>query len=334
MRDQRSVIVEKTCIILVQRGVPQDIIDEVKMRLEIELAKCEVYERTTQLTVVDVPPLAILEHFLEVKYIEGKSENTVKRYSYELTKMLNDIAKPVHEITTNDMRLYLDYRKTHVNRKPLCNRTIENMRKIYYLFFAWLAEERIIEYNPMMPIHQIRYKKNVRKVYSQVDLQKLREACKTVRDIAMVDWLASTGCRIGEVAGTMLSMIDWDEMSCIVTGKGNRERKVFFDSVTAMHLKQYLNTRTDVIDALFINRNGKPITKSGIHNSIKRIGERAGVPMAHCHRFRHTLASNLVTKMPVTEVAEILGHDSITTTQTYCHNDASSVKADYRRATA
>lgn len=333
MRDQRAVIVDQTLMILVKRGVDQETIDEVKTRLEVELAKCEVYKRCTDLATVDRSPFEYLKEFLDVKRIEGKSEKTIERYKYEASRILFYCRKPLNEITTNDLRVYLDWRKRN-GSKELSNRTIDNTRKAISPFFAWLTAERIIPYNPCLALHQIKYRKTVRTAYSQVEMQKLREACKSSRDTAMIDWLETTGCRVGEVETARLSDIDWNELSCIVAGKGDKERKVYFNTVTAMHLKKYLSERTDMVDALFVNRSGKPLTIGGIQQAIARIGKRAGVVKTHCHRFRHTLATNLSTKMPIIEVAEILGHEDISTTQIYCHADPTAVMADYKKAMA
>lgn len=333
MQDQRSIITQKVCMALVRRDADQDTIDEIRSLLEVELAKCEVYERCTAVTVLDDSPRQYLKQYLAMKRIEGKSEKTIERYRYEIERLLWYCNKPLEDITANDIRLYLDYKKNS-GKKPLSNRTLNNMRQVFSPFFAWLAYEDIIPKDPCIAVHQIKYRKTIRSVYSPTELQRLREACKTIRDTAMIDWLASTGCRVEEIATTQLSMIDWHDRSCIVIGKGNKERTVYFDDVTAMHLQMYLNTRQDVVDALFIGRGGKPLTKAGIQRAVKRIGERAGVQKVYCHRFRHTLASNLANKMPVAEVAAILGHDSIATTQVYVHSDAGSVAADYKRAMA
>jgi site-specific recombinase XerD len=333
MQDQRSIITQKICMTLIQHDADQELIDAVRSQLEIELAKCEVYERCTSVTVVDNSPYQYLQQYLNMKRIEGKSAKTVERYKYEINRLLWFCNKPLNEITANDIRLYLDHKK-YSGKKELSNRTLNNMRQVFSPFFAWLAYEDIIPKNPCIAVHQIKYRKSVRTMYSPTDLQKLREACNCIRDTAMIDWLSSTGCRVEEVATTQLSMINWNERSCIVIGKGNKERKVFFDAVTAMHVQMYLNTRKDVVDALFIGRGGKPLTKAGIQRAVKRIGERAGVMKVYCHRFRHTLASNLATKMPVAEVAAILGHDSIATTQVYVHSDPAAIAADYRRVMA
>ena len=331
MQDQRSIITQKICMTLIRNGADQGLIDLVRNQLEVELAKCEVYERCTAVAVVDNTPYQYLQQYLNVKRIEGKSEKTIARYNYEIQRLLVYCAKPLKEISTDDIRLYLDYAK-HAGKKVLSNQTVDNMRKVFGPFFVWLTAEQIIPYNPCLAVHHIKCRKTVRTAYSATDLQKLREACETIRDTAMIDWLASTGCRVEEVAITQLSMIDWNARSCIIVGKGNKERTVYFDSVTAMHMQMYLNTRSDVLDALFISRTGKPLTVGGIQQAVKRIGNRAGLAKVHCHRFRHTLASNLATKMPITEVADILGHDDISTTQVYVHSDPSTVAADYRKA--
>ena len=333
MQDQRSIITSKICMTLIQHGADQELIDAVRNQLEVELSKYEVQERCTAVAVVDNTPYQYLQQFLNIKRIEGKSDKTIARYKYEIERLLWYCHKPLDEMTADDIRTYLDYKKRS-GKKELSNRTLDNMRSVFSPFFVWLTAERIIPYNPCLAVHQIKYRKTVRIAYSQTDLQRLREACKTIRDTAMIDWLSSTGCRIEEVASTQLSMIDWNARSCIIVGKGNKERTVYFDSITAMHLQIYLNTRNDVTDALFVNRSGAPLTKGGIHQAVKRIGKRAGLTKVHCHRFRHTLASNLATKMPITEVADILGHDDISTTQVYVHSDPASTAADYRRAMA
>ena len=335
MRDKRSSITQTVMMALVRHNVDQEAIDEAKALLEVELAKCEVYERCTDVTVVDMKPIKHLAQFLETKRIEGKSEGTIKRYQYEVGKLLFYFHKPLSDYTTDDLRVYLDYRKRHARYKEkLSNRTLDGMRKCYSSFFKWLTAERIIDWNPCLALHRIKYKKTVRKIYSPVEMQKLREACNTLRDTAMVDWLASTGCRVGEVESAKLSLIDWTERSIVVTGKGDKERKVFFNSVTAMHLQQYIAARKDQTDALFVGRCGSPLSIGGIQQAVKKIGQRAGVLKTHCHRFRHTLATYLATKIPVIEVATILGHEDISTTQIYCHSDPASVMADYHMAMA
>ena len=335
MRDKRATITQSVMMALVRHNVPQDAINEARALLEVELAKCEVYDRCTDVAVVDLGPLKSLSEFLKTKRIEGKSEGTIKRYQYEVGKLLLYFHKPLKDYTTDDLRVYLDYRKKNGKyKKTLSNRTLDGMRKCYSSFFKWLTAERIIEWNPCLALHQIKYKKTVRQTYSPVEMQKLREACNTIRDTALIDWLASTGCRVGEVETAKLSLIDWQERSIIVTGKGDKERKVYFNSVTAMHLEQYIASRKDHVDALFVGRCGNPLSTGGIQQSVKKIGQRAGVVKTHCHRFRHTLATFLATKMPVIEVATILGHEDISTTQIYCHADPVSVRANYRMAMA
>lgn len=335
MMDHRTTITNRILITLVKNDVEQTIIDEVRIQLEAELSKCEVYPRCTELATVDMSPFEYLKQFLDVKQIEGKSDGTIERYKYELSQLLLYFHKPLSEYTTNDLREYLDYRKRNGKlKKVLSNRTLDGMRAIYSAFFTWLTAENIIESNPCLALHKIKYLKAVKTAYSQIDLQRLRESCKTIRDTAMIDWFASTGCRVSEVATTRLSMIDWNTRSCIVIGKGNKERTVYFDDITAMHVQMYLNTRTDVVDALFIGRNGDPMTTSGIQQAIKRIGNSANVSSTHCHRFRHTLATNLSDKMPIVDVAQILGHSNISTTQVYCHTNQETIMSNYRRIMA
>lgn len=330
MRDVRSTITQNVLMSLYRHDVGQDALNEAQAVLETQLDKYELSPRCTELAVLDDSALAVLTDYLNCKRIEGRSEKTLIRYRYELEKMLTYFRKPLADYTTADIRGYLDYRERNgVYRKRISKTTLDGMRRIYSSFFAWITAERIIEWNPCLAVKPIKHKKTVRKPYTSIEIQKIREACKTSRDTAMIDWFISTGCRIAEVANITLTDIDWQTKTCVVTGKGNKEREVYFTDVVAMHLTEYISQRTGMGSALFQNGRGEPLTIAGIRAAIKRIGERAGVLKVIPHRFRHTFASILCTKMPLVEVSFLMGHEDVSTTQVYCHIDPATIKANY-----
>jgi site-specific recombinase XerD len=332
-RDIRSIIVDKLMLTLIKRGVDPEIVREVKLQFEVELSKYEVQDRCTEVATVDTSAFQYLNQYLDTKRIEGKSENTINRYQYEISRLLWYYHKPLHEFTTDDIRMYLDYRKRNpVHKEAITNQTLDSIRKCYSAFFRWLAAERIIKWNPCLAVHKIKYKKTVRKSFTAVEMQKIREACNNPKELALIDWLSSTGCRVAEIASARTDLIDWNEKSIIVTGKGDKERKVYFNDVTCMHLQEYLMGRKDQTVALFAGRGGRPMSTVSIQQTLKRIGERAGVANVHCHRFRHTFATYMSSKMPITEVAALMGHDDISTTQIYVHSDPTKVMANYRSA--
>lgn len=330
MRDVRSTITQNVLMSLYRHDVGQDALDEAQAVLETQLDKYDLSPRCTELAVLDDSAFAVLTDYLNCKRIEGRSEKTLIRYRYELEKMLMYFRKPLTEYTTADIRGYLDYReKNGVYRQRISKTTLDGMRRIYSSFFAWITAERIIEWNPCLAVKPIKHKKTVRKPYTSIEIQKIREACKTSRDTAMIDWFLSTGCRIAEVANARLTDIDWQTKTCVVTGKGNKEREVYFTDVVAMHLTEYISQRTGMCSALFQTSRGNPLTIAGIRAAIKRIGERAGVLKVIPHRFRHTFASILCTKMPLVEVSFLMGHEDVSTTQVYCHIDPATIKANY-----
>ena len=335
MRDARSTITQQVLLSLLKNEVSYEAISDAQDVLISQLDKYEVIPRCTEVTVVDDSALKHLKDFIICKRIEGRSDQTLKRYYYELEKFLTYFRKPLSDYTTQDIRDYLEYRKRHaVYRHELSKTTLDGMRRIYSSFFAWVTAERIVDWNPSLAVRPIKHKKAVRQPYSAIEVQRIKEACRTKRDVALIDWLLTTGCRVGELGSVSLGAINWQEKSCVVTGKGDKERIVYFTDVTAMHLSDYITSRTVRSDALFLGRTGRPMKVSSIRAAVRRIGERAGVSKVMPHRFRHTFASYMCTKIPVVEVATLLGHEDISTTQIYCHNDPVSVAANYRRAMA
>ena len=335
MRDARNIITQNVLLTLLRNNVGQAVIDETQDALERQLDKYEVLPRCTEISVVDDSARKHLKDFIVCKQIEGRSEQTLKRYWYELEKLVEYFRKPLSDYTTQDIRDYLEHRKRNATyRKELSKTTLDGMRRIYSSFFAWLTAERIIDWNPSLAVRPIKHKKAVRQPYTDIEIQRIKEACRNKRDVAMVDWFLTTGCRVGELGSISVSSIDWQNKRCIVTGKGDKERIVYFTDVAAMHLSAYIEDRKHLSDALFLGRSGKPMQIGSIRAAVKRIGERAGIAKVFPHRFRHTFATRMCAKMPVVEVAALMGHEDISTTQIYCHVDPKTVEANYRQAIA
>lgn len=300
--------------------------------LVIELNKYELQERCTDVALVDDTPEKLLKKFIATKRIEGLAESTLRRYYETNLEMMRFLRKPLGEITTYDLRFYLSLRRQNGN---VSNRTLDGMRRCYSSFFKWLTAEELISRNPCAALAQIKYRKTVKKPYSATEIERLREACTNVRDLALVDFLYSTGCRVSEVSRLNIADIDFEKMECVVVGKGNKERIVYLSPVAAMHLQEYLQCRTDISDALFVGKGGKRLGKNGIEATLKRIGEAAGVENVHPHRYRRTLATNLLDRgMNIQDVATILGHADLKTTQIYCYISQSNVKAAYNKYAA
>lgn len=329
--DIRESII-RTIMEALQGRVDDKTVTIVQDVLVVELNQYEVQERCTEVAVLDTGPERILKKYVAVKRIEGIADSTLRRYYDENLKLIRFLRRPLQEVTTYDLRFYLSYRRQH---GKISNRTLDGMRRCYSSFFSWLAAEGLIGRNPCAALAQIKYRKQVKKPYSATDMEKLRKACQNIRDLALVDFLYSTGCRVSETARMNIEDVDFERMECRVLGKGNKERIVYLSPVAAMHLKEYLGSREDAEDCLFEGWRGKRITKNGIEALIRRIGTYAGVDNAHPHRFRRTLATNLLDRgMNIQDVAQILGHADLKTTQVYCYISQSNVKAAYRKYAA
>jgi site-specific recombinase XerD len=300
--------------------------------LVIQLNQYEIQERCTDVTVSDYSAEGALKRFIATKRVEGIADSTLRRYADENMKLLRFLCKPLYEIETYDLRFYLSYRRQQGN---VSNRTLDGMRRCYSSFFTWLSAEGIIGRNPCAALSQIKYRKTVKKPFSAVELERMRQACRNMRDRALVEFLYATGCRVSEVAKLDIWDVDFDLGECVVLGKGNKERTVYLSPVAAMHLKEYIGHRRHCGDALFTGRGGKRLTKAGIEAAIKRLGEAAGVENAHPHRYRRTLATNLLDRgMNIQDVASILGHADLKTTQIYCYISQTNVQFAYKKYAA
>lgn len=325
--DIRSEIVQKVMQVLIGK-VDDDVIDMVQDALIIQLNAYELTERCTEVAVRDDTAEGKLNKYIATKRIEGKSERTLRRYREQDMALLNFLGKPMEKITTDDIRFYLSVKR---QRDKLKNSTLDGMRRCYNSFFGWLMVERMIPYNPCASIPKIKSTKIIRKPFSPADIDKIRRACDNARDLALVDFLYSTGCRVSEVAALDISDIDFGRKECVVLGKGDKQRTVYLTEVAAENLQDYLNGRKDFNEALFVGK-GRRMGKGGIESLVKHLGKRAGVENAHPHRYRRTLATNLLDRgMNIQDVAAMLGHSDLKTTQVYCYISQSNVKVAYHK---
>ena len=260
--------------------------------------------------------------------IQNRSEKTIDLYRKVVSKLLKNLAVPVRNITVYHLRAWLAKEK----ERGVSDRTLENDRQIFSSFFGWLWREGLIEKNPVANLGSIKVQKKVREAYADVDIEKLKSVCSSPRDIAIITFLLATGCRVSEVTALNREDLNFHDKEVVVLGKGNKERTVFFDDVTAMHLRRYLATRTDDIPALFIGKRRERLQPGGVRAMLRVLAKAAGVNHAHPHKFRRTLATMLIAHgMPIQEVAAILGHDKLDTTMKYIVLDKSAVKNSYRR---
>lgn len=273
----------------------------------------------------------LLELFLSAKHIEGCSDKSLKYYRSILETMLKTIEKPIKHIITDDLRQYLDqYQKQNDASKV----TVDNVRRILSSFFAWLEDEDYILKSPVRRIHKVKSGKTVKEIYSDEALVIMSDNCKTIRDLAMIDLLSSTGMRVGELVNLNRDDIDFDNRECVVFGKGSKERVVYFDARTKIHLMNYLNSRTDTSKALFVSLLAphKRLQISGVEIRLRELGIRLDINRVHPHKFRRTLATRAIDKgMPIEQVQQLLGHEKIETTLHYAQVDQNNVKNSHRK---
>lgn len=273
----------------------------------------------------------LLNSFLAAKELEGCSERTLRYYESTLAYYISKTAVPLTRVDTEQLRSYLaDYQATHTVGRV----TIDNIRRILATFFSWLEDEDYIVKSPARKIRRVKTPVRVKETISDEDMERLRDGCETLRDLAIIDLLSSTGMRVGELVKLNRENIDLGERECIVQGKGNKERKAYFDARTKLHLGEYLRTRSDDDPALFIGLSGrhKRITISSVESRLRSLGRKLRLPRIHPHKFRRTMATNAIDRgMPVEQVQKLLGHVKIDTTMQYALVSQSNVKASHRK---
>ena len=272
-----------------------------------------------------------LKLFLDAKKIEGCSERTLKYYQVTIEHLLSNIQTPIRKITTDELRGYLvNYQKINNCSKV----TVDNVRRNISSFFSWLEEEDFILKSPMRRIHKIKTKTVVKEIISDESIERLRDGCHEIRDLAMIDLLYSTGIRVGELVKLNIQDIDFEQRECVVFGKGDKERKVYFDAKAKIHLKKYLEERIDNNPALFVTLDA-PFDRlkiSGVEIRLRKLGRSLSLDRIHPHKFRRTMATRAIDKgMPIEQVQKILGHSQIDTTMQYAIVNQKNVKSSHQK---
>ena len=288
-----------------------------------EVAKTDKDENVSEQNFVDL--------FLAAKRIEGCSEKSLKYYESTIMAMLDELHKEVKQIDTDDIRSYLTEYQT---RKKSSKVTIDNIRRILSSFFSWLEDEDYILKSPVRRIHKVKTGTNIKETYSDEALELMRDNCTELRDLAMIDMLASTGMRVGEMVLLNREDINFNERECVVFGKGDKERIVYFDARTKIHLQNYLRSRTDDDPALFVSLQAphNRLSIGGIEVRLRQMGKRLGLNKVHPHKFRRTLATMAIDKgMPIEQLQQLLGHKRIDTTLQYAMVKQSNVKIAHRK---
>lgn len=289
--------------------------------IEVTSIKDELVEDTTDYAKM----------FIAAKRIEGCSERTLNYYETTIKTMLEKLSKKVNSIETEDLRNYL----SEYQAKNNCSKvTIDNVRRILSSFFAWLEDEDYIMKSPVRRIHKVKATQTVKETYTDEELEEMRDACVEIRDLAMVDFLASTGVRVGELVNLDRVDIDMQERSCVVLGKGGKEREVYFDARTKIHLQNYLNTRTDNNPALFVSllRPYDRLKISGVEIRLRELGKKINIKKIHPHKFRRTMATKAIDKgMPIEQVQVLLGHRKIDTTLQYAMVNQNNVRNSHKK---
>lgn len=273
----------------------------------------------------------LLEEFLSVKKLEGRSEKTLFLYRFNIGKVLAKSDKNVCAMNADDIRQYLaKYQETNGVSKA----TIDNVRRNLSSFFRWLEEENLIYKSPLRRIHRIKLTSVVRETYGDEELERMRDDCEQIRNLAIIDLLNSTGMRVGELVNLDIADMDFAERECVVLGKGDKERIVYFDARTKIHLEKYLRTRADDNPALFvaIRRPHRRLKAGGVEIMLRKMGKKCDIKHCHPHKFRRTLATNAIDKgMPVEQVQRLLGHEKIDTTLHYAMVKQSNVKMAHKK---
>lgn len=302
---------------------------QLKQVLAKSLCQYEIVSNIPALEIDDSKNL--IEMFIAAKRIEGCSDKTLKYYRKTIDTMMLSLKKNVKHIRTEDLRLYLT---EYQNKNQSGRVTIDNIRRILSSFFSWLEDEDYIVKSPVRRIHKVKAASCIKETYTDEELERMRDHCEELRDLAIIDMLASTGMRIGEMVRLNREDIDFTERECVVFGKGDKERIVYFDARTKLHLMEYLENRKDSNDALFVTLRSphERITISGIELRLRELGKRLSIVKVHPHKFRRTLATMAIDKgMPIEQLQRLLGHQRIDTTLQYAMVKQSNVKIAHKK---
>ncbi len=301
----------------------------LKQTVEFILTEYEISKDSQKSKEDDSDELVKL--FIAAKRIEGCSEKTLNYYQATIEAVALTLNKNIRKVTTEDLRTYLI---TYQNKKQSSRVTIDNIRRILSSFFSWLEDEDYIIKSPVRRIHKVKTISTIKETYSDEDLEKMRDSCDEIRDLAIIDMLASTGMRIGELVLLNRDDINYAERECVVLGKGDKERIVYFDARAKLHLLEYLDSRNDENAALFVSLRAPydRIQIGGIEHRLREMGRKMNISKVHPHKFRRTLATMAIDKgMPIEQLQQLLGHKRIDTTLQYAMVKQSNVKTSHRK---
>ena len=325
--NKRGISMEEKIVTIINKMADYLNISQMKKLQEVLL---QTFSKNT-IQKEEISNDEYLRLFLDAKCIEGCSERTIKYYSVTVVRMLQKIETPVRKISTEEIRKYLvDYQKINDCSKV----TVDNVRRNISSFFSWLEEEDYILKSPMRRIHKIKTKQPVKEIISDEAIELLRDHCQCPRDLAMIDLLYSTGIRVGELVNLNISDIDFEARECIVFGKGDKERKVYFDAKAKLHLLNYLHKRDDDNPALFVTLDAphERLKISGVEIRIRTLGRKLNMGKIHPHKFRRTMATRAIDKgMPIEQVQKLLGHSQIDTTMQYAIVNQTNVKTSHQK---
>ena len=325
--DKRGISMEEKIVTIINKMADYLNISQMKKLQEVLL---QTFSKNT-IQKEEISNDEYLRLFLDAKRIEGCSERTIQYYNVTVVRMLQKIETPVRKISTEEIRKYLvDYQKINDCSKV----TVDNVRRNISSFFSWLEEEDYILKSPMRRIHKIKTKQPVKEIISDEAIEQLRDHCQCPRDLAMIDLLYSTGIRVGELVNLNISDIDFEARECIVFGKGDKERKVYFDAKAKLHLLNYLHKRDDDNPALFVTLDAphERLKISGVEIRIRTLGRKLNMGKIHPHKFRRTMATRAIDKgMPIEQVQKLLGHSQIDTTMQYAIVNQTNVKTSHQK---
>ena len=335
-RDQYKLYNMKETIIQAVLDGMRTVLTEKQLELLTDvtrkaLSECEITPKLAEEEQRNKENAELLGAFISSKKVEGCSVKTIHYYESSIEKLISTVNKNVCDIETKDIRCYLADQQ---EQRGLSKVTIDNLRRIYSSFFSWLEDEDYITKSPVRRIHKVRTDALVKEVLTDENIEVLRDSCQEIRDVAMVDLLLSTGMRVGELVKINREDIDFHERQCVVFGKGNKEREVYFNARTKIHLKKYLEQRTDANPALFVSLRAPHtrLTISGVEVRLRQLGKKVNLNKVHPHKFRRTLATMAIDKgMPIEQVQKMLGHVKIDTTLHYAMVNQANVKMAHRK---
>ena len=319
-------------ILEIQRRMLPHLNNEQLLHLGNILEQClQFVEITSSAELFQPDDASSVDAFISAKRIEGCSEKTLSYYCKTIKTMVECIKKPPQQITTDDLRRYLTEYQIQRSSSRV---TIDNIRRILSTFFSWLEDEDYIVKSPIRRIHKVKTAKILKDTYTDEAMELMRDHCGNLRDLAIIDLLASSGMRVGEMVALNRDDINFNERECVVFGKGSKERLVYFDARTKIHLQNYLNSRSDTNPALFVTLRSPydRLMIGGVESRLRELGRQLNLPKVHPHKFRRTLATSAIDKgMPIEQVQQLLGHQKIDTTMRYAMVKQQNVKIAHRK---